>query len=69
MKVYNVICPRCGYDFQVKKGVTVQECSSGKRPPKSRDEEEPDYCPKCDYRVSVEDDDFPKHVRTIMFVD
>ena len=67
--VYNVICPNCGQPFQIMKGVTELELRSGEQLPKSRDENEPEYCPKCNNRISVNDPDFREHVKTIMMVD
>ena len=51
------------------KGVTVEEMRSGEQVPKSRDEDEPDYCPKCHHKMSVNDPDFNDHVNLIMMVD
>ena len=67
--VYEVICPNCGQPFRIMKGVTVMELRSGASIPKSRDEDEPDYCPVCHHRMSVNDPDFRDHVRTFMMVD
>ena len=67
--VYEVICPNCGQPFQVMKGVTELELRSGEQLPKSRDENEPDYCPNCHQRMSVNDPDFRKYVNTIIMVD
>ncbi|MBP5720585.1 MAG: hypothetical protein J6W82_05925 [Bacteroidales bacterium] len=51
------------------KGAFVQELVEGKKLTKSRDEDEPDYCPKCGHRMSVDDPDFHDHVKQIMLVD
>ena len=67
--VYNVICPKCGQTFQIVKGAFVRELVEGKKLPKSRDDEEPDYCPKCNYRMYVNDPDFREHVTESMLTD
>ena len=67
--VYDVICPKCGHPFQIVKGAFVMELVSGKKLPKSRDEDEPDYCPKCKCRISVNDSDFRNHVKQVMMAD
>ena len=69
MRAYNVICPRCGHPFQIQKGETLYEGIKGIKVPKSRNENVPDYCPKCHHRMSVKDPDFRKHVIESMFVD
>ena len=56
MVEYLVLCPKCGHVFSIKKGITLQECASGKPVPKSRNEDEPDYCPKCHHKMSDEDE-------------
>ena len=68
-KLYEVICPRCGQSFEIMKGVTVEELRSGEQIPKSREEDEPDYCPKCHHKMSVLDPDFSDHVKMIMMLD
>ena len=67
--VYEVICPNCGNTFQITKGVTVSELKSGEQLPKSRDAGEPDCCPNCHYRLSVNDAEFNSHVTMTMLVD
>ena len=69
MTVYDVICPKCGQAFQIAKGATMLELRSGKILPKSREESEPDFCPECHCRVSVNDPDFSKYVKSIMMID
>ena len=67
--VYNVICPQCGQSFQIVKGPFVRELVKGKQLPKSRDDDEPDYCPKCGHKMSVSDPDFHDHVKQMMLAD
>lgn len=69
MQVCEVICPKCGHPFQIVKGMTVSELRSGERLPKSREEDEPDYCPKCHCRISANDADFQSNVTMTMMVD
>ena len=69
MHAYDVICPKCGHAFQIRKGGTVMELASGKKVPKSREEDEPNYCPKCHHRMSVNDEDFSSHVRMMCMID
>ena len=69
MQVFEVICPKCGHAFQITKGMTVSELRSGKQLPASRDENEADCCPKCHYRIPVQDADFNSHVTMTMMVD
>ena len=45
------------------------ELMSGKTLPKSREEDEPDCCPKCHFRMSVDDPDFSKYVKNFMMID
>jgi len=51
------------------KGAFVHELVEGKQLPKSRDEDEPDYCPKCGHQMSVNDPDFHDHVKQMMLAD
>ena len=67
--VYEIICPKCGHSFQIMKGATELELRSGEQLPKSRDENEPDYCPECNHRISVNDPDFSDHVKLSMLID
>ena len=67
--VYNVICPKCGQHFQIVKGAFIRELVDGKELPKSRDEDEDDYCPKCRHRMSVNDSDFHDHVVQMTLAD
>ena len=68
-QVYEVICPRCGQAFRIMKGVTVEELRSVANIPKSREDNEPDFCPKCNHRMSVNDPGFNDHVTMMMMVD
>jgi hypothetical protein len=45
------------------------ELRSGETLPKSREEDEPDFCPECHFRVSVDDPDFSKYVKNFMMID
>lgn len=67
--VYEIICPKCGQVFQVMKGITVMEAQSGVEIPKSRNEDEPDCCPKCRHRIKVNDPDTSNNVKLIMMID
>ena len=51
------------------KGVTVEELRSVANIPKSREDNEPDFCPKCNHRMSVNDPGFNDHVTMMMMVD
>ena len=69
MKVYNVICPKCGEAFQIVKGATILEHRSGEKLSDSRKESEPEYCPRCNFRMSVNDSEFHKYVKDLMMID
>lgn len=45
------------------------ELVSQKPLPKSRDEEEPDYCPKCNHKMSVLDPGFNDNVEKFALID
>ena len=67
-KIYTVVCPKCGHRFEVMKGILVRE--SGMDPiPVERLEETPFKCPVCGLEMSVEDEDFNKHVAAVMMAD
>ena len=67
-KIYSIVCPKCGHRFEVMKGILVSE--SGLDPiPEERLEETPFKCPVCGLEMSVEDEDFKKHVVAVMMAD
>ena len=67
-KIYSIVCPKCGHRFEVMKGILVSE--SGLDPiPEERLEETLFKCPVCGLEMSVEDEDFNKHVAAVMMAD
>ena len=67
-KIYSIVCLKCGHRFEVMKGILVRE--SGMDPiPEERLEETPFKCPVCGLEMSVEDEDFKKHVVAVMMAD
>ena len=68
-KAYNITCPQCGCEFQILKGALLDEYKAGIKLPASRDESVPDYCPRCNRRFSVNDQDFQQYVKSFMFID
>ena len=67
-KIYSIVCPKCGHRVEIMKGILVSE--SGMDPiPEERLEETPFKCPVCGLEMSVEDEDFNKHVAAVMMAD
>ncbi len=67
-QLYTIKCPHCKHVFKVPKGVFVNWDFSKPIPLELR-EETPFYCPNCNYKMSVNDKDFRKHVVTMLYVD
>ena len=67
-KIYTIVCPECGHRFEQMKGILVSEAGQGSVP-EDRREETPFRCPACGFTLSTEDEDFNKHVESVMMVD
>lgn len=65
--IYGMLCPDCGHEFEVMKGILVSEC--GKKMPKDREEDEPFVCPKCGKRFCTHDDNFYSNVQYTIMAD
>jgi transcription elongation factor Elf1 len=67
-KVYTVLCPVCGQEFEVTKGILVSE-SNLDPIPRERLDETPFDCPFCGHTMRVDDEDFNSHVVSVMMAD
>ena len=68
-KGYVIRCPKCGYTFEIIKGETELELQQGVKLPESRLEDTDILCPRCMWRINVNDPDFQKHVISMMMID
>ena len=67
-KIYTINCPKCGNQFEVMKGILVNE-SNLDPIPEDRLEETPFKCPVCGLEMSTQDEDFNNHVEMMMMAD
>ena len=67
-QLYQIVCPKCGHEFNVTKGVMMRWDPSKPIPAELRDEP-PFECPKCKHTMCVLDDGFNDHVQSVMFMD
>ena len=67
-KIYIINCPKCGHQFEILKGLLVNECDLSCIPAE-RFEETPFTCPKCGLVMSTEDDKFNDHLEMVMMID
>ena len=67
-KIYTIVCPKCGHEFEIMKGILVSE--AGMDPvPEERLEETPFKCPVCGLEMSTEDENFNEYVKSVMMID
>lgn len=67
-KIYTIKCPVCGQEFEVTKGILVNELNLNPIP-KDRQEETPFDCPFCGHTMSIEDENFNTHIVSMMMAD
>lgn len=67
-QLFTIKCPKCGDEFDITKGV-LMSWDFSKPIPKELQEETPFNCPKCNYQMTVLDDDFQDHVMKVLFMD
>lgn len=65
---YTIKCPKCGYEFNIVKGVFMSWDIS-KPIPKELKEETPFSCPNCNYTMCVQYDHFEEYVINVLFGD
>lgn len=65
---FTIKCPKCGYEFEITKGV-LMSWDFSKPIPKELQEETPFNCPKCNHQMSVLDDDFHDYVVEVLMMD
>lgn len=65
---YTIECPKCGNLFSITKGV-LMSWDFSKPIPKNLLEETPFNCHNCQHEMCVEDEDFNKYVKNIIFAD
>lgn len=68
-KAYEIICPECGQRFLIATGALLNRRPSEDQIVKVRNADEPDFCPNCNHRISVNDPDFHDHVVSTMMID
>ena len=67
-QLYTIKCPECGTVFNIAKGVFMSWDFS-KPIPKDLRDETPFNCPKCNHTMCVQDEDFHKHVESVIDAD
>lgn len=67
-KIYNIICPKCGKEYQAIKGILMSECNLDPIP-EERLEETPVVCPHCGEALSIEEAKSQKCVQSVMMAD
>ena len=66
--IYNIICPKCGKQYQAMKGILMSECNLDPIP-EERDEENPVMCPHCGEKLSLQDEGSRKNIQSVMMAD
>ena len=66
--LYTIICPECGFEFNVLKGIRMSEAHLNPIP-EDRLEETPFICPMCGLEMSTQDEDFHDHVTEVAMID
>ena len=66
--LYTIICPKCGCEFEVMKGILMSEAHLDPIP-EERLEETPFTCPVCGLEMSTRDENFHDHVAEVAMID